>query len=298
VRRRWREARALGRIVLSELIRTRVLDVAGGVAFWLMMSMVPLLMTAVALLGLLHQPGLVPQLLAIVALMVPPGALEMMERLIGHLLQPPDGALSFGVVSYLWSSTSGFTSLIGALNIAYDVRVERSWFHDRVRAFLMTFTSGGLLLVSLVALIAGPEVLHVVAQLVPVSEAVRRLWPLIRYGTIFVCFVLSLELIYFLGPNMRQRFRSTLPGAVVATGLWFAGSFALSFYLDHFAHYSRLYGGMGALFGLMFWIYLTALVLLVGAELNAEIAKRRDALFRGHLKATWKEAAGTGRTAA
>jgi membrane protein len=234
-------------------------------------------------------PSLYPQLLGVMALLVPPDALALVERMIGNLLLPHTGVLSFGIVSYIWSTTGGFTSLISALNIAYDVAKPRSWIRDRLQALLLTFTSGGLLTISLLALIAGPGFGHFVGQIIVLPPALERLWPLIRIATVFVGFVVGLELVYFLGPNLKQRFKSTLPGAVFAIGLWFAGSAGLAFYLDHLSNYSKLYGGMGAIIALMFWFYLMALATLIGAELNAELAKRRDTLFRGHQKAAWKQ---------
>lgn len=281
---RWKETRCLGTIVAKELIRTDVFDVAAGLAFWSMMSMVPLLITVAALLSLLRLPGLLPQLLSVMALLVPPDSLSMVERMVGSLLEPHRGMLSFGILSYIWSTTGGFTALITALNAAYDVTRPRSWLRDRLQALVLASTSGGLLMVSLLALVAGPHFGHFLARTFPIPEAFERMWPLIRVATVFTTFVVALELVYFLAPNRRQRFTSTLPGAIVAIALWFAGSSGLAFYLNHLAHYSRLYGGMGAVIGLMFWIYLTALAILIGAEANAELAKRRDSLFRGHLK--------------
>ena len=284
LRRRWKETRILSIIVFRELIRTNVIDVAAGLAFWSMLSMIPLLLTVVALISLLPIPSLLPQLLGVLAILVPPESLSMVENMVGTLLTPHKGLLSFAILGYIWSSTGGFTSLITALNIAYDVRVERSWWRDRLQAMILTFTSGGLISISALALIAGPHFGHFLGQIVPIPAAFEKMWPFIRIAAVFGCFVLALELVYFLGPNMRQRFRSTWPGAVVAIALWFVGSAGLSYYLNHFAHYSRLYGGMGAIIGLMFWIYLTALAILIGAEFNAELAKRRDSLFRGHVQ--------------
>lgn len=284
VRRRWREGRCLSSIVWHELLRTKAFDVAGGVAFWAMLSMVPLLMILVSLFSLLPVASLMPQLLGLMAILLPPSSLVMVERMIGKLLEPHSGMLSFGVISYLWSTTGGFTALISALNIAYDVKVERSWIADRIMALILTFTSGGLITISLLAIIAGPQFAHFVGQLVPVPPPLEHLWPVLRFSIVFVSFVLALEIIYFLAPNMRQRFTSTLPGALVAIGSWFASSYVLAYYLNHWANYSRLYGGMGALIGLMLWMYITALVILIGAELNAEIGKRRDSLFRRHLQ--------------
>jgi membrane protein len=222
-------------------------------------------------------------------MLVPPNSLDMVERMVGTLLTPHRGAFSFGVLSYIWSSTGGFTSLIAALDIAYDVKKERSWLRDRLQAVILTFTSGGLLTVSLLALLAGPHFAHFVSEFLTVSPMIERLWPAIRIATVFICFVVGLELVYFLGPNVRQRFLSTLPGAIFAIAVWFAGSAALAWYLDHFSDYSKLYGGMGAVIGLMLWIYLMALAILTGAELNAELAKRRDTLLRADKNAMRRE---------
>jgi len=287
--RRWRETRCLTKIIGKELIRTHVIDVAAGLAFWSMMSMVPLLITVAALLSVLHVPGLLPQLLSVMALLVPPDSLSMVEKMIGGLLAPHRGMLSFGILSYIWSTTGGFTSLITALNVAYDVKTPRSWLRDRLQALILASTSGGLLTVSLLALLAGPHFGHFLAKTFPIPGPFERMWPAIRIATVFVTFVMALELVYFLAPNRRQRFTSTLPGAIVAIALWFVGSAGLGFYLNHLTNYSRLYGGMGAVIGLMFWIYLTALAILIGAEVNAELAKRRDSLFRGQLKETERE---------
>jgi membrane protein len=286
LRRRWRETKALMRIVGHELLRTKVIDSASGLAFWFMLSMVPLLMAVIALVSFLPIPGLIPQLMTEVAILVPANSLAMVENLLGRVLQPHTGMLSFGILSYLWSSTGGFTSVISALNIAYDVKVERSWLQDRIRAIILTFTSGLLLTISLLAIVAGPHFASIIGQMVTVPAFLEKMWPVIRIGTVFVTFALGLEIVYFLAPNRRQKFASTIPGSIVAIVLWFGGSWALSFYLHHSADFSRLYGGLGAVFGLMFWIYLTALAILIGGEANAELAKRRDALFRGHLKQT------------
>jgi membrane protein len=289
LRRRWRETRALSLIVGHELVRTDVLEVAAGLAFWSMLSMVPLLMALAALLSELRMPGLLPQLLGVLAMLVPADSLAMVERMVGGLLTPHRGMLSFGILIYIWSTTTGFTALITALNVAYDVTTPRSWLRDRLQALVLACTSGGLLTVSLLALLAGPDFGHFLGTVIAIPAMLERMWPLIRVATVFVAFVLALELVYFLAPNRRQRFMSTLPGAIVAIALWFVGSAGLAFYLNHFAHYSRLYGGMGAVIGLMFWIYLTALAILIGGEANAELAKRRDSLFRGHVKAGERE---------
>jgi membrane protein len=286
MRRQWLAARAMAVIVGRELVRTRALDVAAGLAFWAMMSMIPLLMAVVAIVSLLHLPTLIPQLLSVLAMLVPPSALALMEKLVGTLLTPHRGVLSFGLATYVWSSTGMFTSLIAALDIAYDVKKERSWVRDRIQAILLTFTSGGLLTIALLMLVAGPDFVHFVNRFMVVPPQLEKLWPVIRYGTVFICFVVALELVYFLAPNRKQHFKSSLPGALFAIGVWFLGSAGLAYYLDHLSNFAKLYGGMGALLALMFWIYLVALATLAGAELNAELEKRWRGLVRGDAVVT------------
>jgi membrane protein len=197
------------------------------------------------------------------------------EIVIGILSPSRTKLLSFGIIGYLWAASGGFSALIEALDIAYDVQVSRPWWKDRVRALLLTLTSGALASVSLVAYILGPDFgryLHHVFSLPPGAEYV---WPVLRLTINFVAFVAGLEIIYYLGPNARHSFRSTIPGAVLAIAVWFLGSWGLSFYLGHLSNYNATYGSMGALIGLMLWFYLTALAILLGAELNAERAKQK-----------------------
>jgi membrane protein len=85
------------------------------------------------------------------------------------------------------------------------------------------------------------------------------------------------ELVYYLGPHARHSFWSTLPGAAIAVGMWFLGSYGLSFYLGHLSNYNKTYGSLGAVIGLMLWLYISSLALLTGAEFNAELGKRRRA---------------------
>jgi membrane protein len=285
LRRRWKELRCLSVIVARELIRTRAVDSAAGLAFWAMLSLVPLLMTVIALISFLPVSSLLAQLLGLLAILIPPQSLPMIEDIIATLLTPHRGVLSFALLSYVWSSIGGFTSLIAALNIAYDVEVERSWLRNRLQALLLTFTSGGLISVSLLALVAGPHFGHLLGQIVSLPALFENAWPFIRLATVFICFVVALELVYFLAPNRKQRFLSTLPGAILAISFWFSGSAALSYYLDHLTNEYRLYGGMAAVIGLMLWMYLTAFAILVGAEANAELAKRKDKLFRAKVQA-------------
>jgi membrane protein len=271
-----REATNLLVVVYNELWRTRVFTVAAALAFYFLLSLVPLIVIFSSLLQFLPIPDLFQQLLNLMAELVPADSMSFVETIIQSILTPSRGKLlTFGVAGYLWSATGGFSSLIEAMNIAYDVTVPRAWWRDRLQALLLTFTSGTPVLIALLALLAGPHFGHFLAQFFPVPRAFAHLWPILRLALTFLTFVISLELIYYLGPNAKHSFSSTQPGAIFAIAAWFVGSTILSFYLNHLSNYNATYGSMGALVALMLWFYLTGIAVLIGAELNAELARRR-----------------------
>jgi membrane protein len=271
---RWRASRGIVVIVYYELLRTRAFTIAAAVAFYFVLALVPLLIVFSSLLGFLHMPNLFGQLLDLMALLVPPDAMNLVQRIMATILaQHRGGLLSFGVLGYLWASSGGFSSMIEALDIAYDTRRCRPWWRDRLQALLLTFTSGGLVLVALLAVIAEPRFGHMLTLVFPIPREFGHLWPLLRPVLTFVTFLSAVVLLYKLGPNSRHSLLSTLPGAIFAVFAWFGGSAGFTFYVSHFAHYNTMYGSLGAVIVLMLWFYIIGLAVLIGAELNAELLK-------------------------
>lgn len=271
-----RSAGSLIVIVYNELWRTRVFTAAAALAFYFTFSLAPLFIIFASLLRYLPFTAMVSQMLTILAALIPPDSMHLVQSVVLNVLEPGHARLiSFGILGYLWAATGGFSELIEALDIAYDVENCRPWWRNRLQALLLTFTVGGLGLLSLMAIVVGPHFGHLLAIVFPVSDAFAHSWPLLRWAITIATFVAGLELVYYLGPHARHTFWSTLPGAAVAVGMWFFGSFGLSFYLEHLSNNNKTYGSLGAVIGLMLWLYISALAVLVGAELNAELGKRR-----------------------
>jgi membrane protein len=268
-------------IVYSELQRTRSFVVAAALAFYFLLSLIPILMIFSALLGYLPVPHLFDQLLDMLATLVPPEDLNLVEKILASVFKPNRGpVLFFGLLSYLWTASGGFTATIQALNIAYDVERERSWWRERLQAVLLALTTGTLGLLSLFALVTGPNFGHFLTELFPIPHQFAMLWPVLRLAITFGTFVFGIEILYYLGPNRRQRFLTTFPGAVAAVIIWSLGSWCFNFYLAHFANYNKTYGSFGAVIVLMLWFYIVALAIIIGAEANAEYAKLRAARRR------------------
>lgn len=264
-------------VLFNEVLRTRALTIGAAVAFYSLMSMVPLLMMASALLSALPIPDLFNQLVAMLSVLVPPDAMKFVIGAVDSIQTAhPAKILSIGILSYAWAASGCFSSLIEALNIAYDVKVERSWWRDRVQALLLTLLCGGLALISLLLALAGPHVFSFLARILPIPHVFTIIWAPLRWSLIFATFVTSVMFLYYLGPNRKVSFRSALPGAMLAVSCWFLGSVGLTFYIGHLSDYSATYGSLGVIIILMLWLYLTAVSILVGAELNAELWKQKN----------------------
>ncbi len=276
VGRTCRTAGSIAMIVYSELWRTRVFVASAGLAFYFLLSLVPLLIVFATLLWYLPATSVVSELLSIMAALIPPDSIQLVQSVTLSVLEPGHvKLLSLSILSYLWAATGGFSALIEALDIAYDVTDCRPWWRDRLQAFILTFTVGGMGMLSLLAIIVGPHFGHFLRMFFPLPETFAHIWPILRWVITILMFIASLELMYYLGPHARHSFWSTLPGAAFAVGLWFLGSYGLSFYLSHLSNYNKTYGSLGAVIGLMLWLYISSLAVLTGAELNAELGKRK-----------------------
>jgi membrane protein len=268
------ECHRLTFVLYREMHRTRAFTVAAALAFYFLWSLAPLLILLASVLKFLPIPNLYQVLLNVMAEVFPSYAMSFVEPIMIGILSPSrTKLLSFGIAGYLWAATGGFTALIQSLDIAYDVKVSRPWWKDRIRALVLTLTSGALASVSLLAYIMGPRFGRLLHDAFVLPPGMEHAWPVLRGAINFLTFVAALEIVYYLGPNARHSFRSTQPGAVLAIAVWFVGSWGLSFYLGHLSNYDATYGSMGALIGLMLWFYLTALAVLLGAELNGERLK-------------------------
>jgi membrane protein len=274
----WKRAKELSVTVYQELFRTRAFTMAAAMSYYFLLALLPLLIFLSAMLGYLPIPNLFDQLLDILAVLVPPAAMQMVQRILASLLVPHRGGLlSFGLLSYLWTASGGFAASIEALNVAYDVEKTRSWWRDRLQALLLTLTTGLLSLLGLLLIIAGPHFGHLLTELLLIPQALAEVWPLVRLVTIFVIFVVAVEVQYYFAPNRKQRVLDTLPGAVVAVLGIFLSSAGLGYYFSHLSNYNKTYGSLGAVIILMLWFYVVALLLVAGAELNAELLKQQAA---------------------
>ena len=208
---------------------------------------------------------------------VPPDGMIVVRKVLGDVVTPNRGTfLSLGLLGTLWTASGGFAAAIEALNIAYDAEETRPFWRTRPLAMILTLVIGLLLLVALATMIVGPHFGEWLANRMHLSQVWLWAWPYIHWMISVGFTVLAVEALYFLAPNVKQRFLATLPGALLSVGCWIGLSYLLGIYFRTFANFNKTYGTLGAGIALMVWLYWTGFAMLVGAELNAELAKRTE----------------------
>jgi membrane protein len=277
-----RRAKEVTLAVHNEVRRTRVMNMAAGLSYYFLLSLFPLLIVLATLLGYLPIPNLFDQSMDFAGRFVPAEAMGLVQRILQSVLTPSRGGLlSIGLVGTLWAASGGFSAMIDALDIAYDARSSRPMLKQRLLALGLTFMTGGLMAIAMLLTIVGDRAGHFLSNVLHLSYVFELGWPYLRWGIIGLCIVLSMELLYFFGPNVKQRFKHTLPGALVGTVLWVLISAAVNVYVSNFAHYNKTYGAIGAVVALMFWLYVSSIAILVGAELNTELLKAEGKKLQG-----------------
>lgn len=258
----------------GDVLRNHTMQMAAALSYYFVLSFFPGLIFLSAVVAYLPVPDLFNQALGMMARFIPPDSMGLVSRVLGDVITPNRGAfLSFGILGSLWAASGGFAAAIEALNVAYEVNDDRPFWKTRPLALGLAFLTGTLLLVALSVMIVGPRFGEWLASRIHLSNLFVLLWPSIHWSIAIGFAIFAVEALYFLAPNVKQRFVATLPGAILAVGCWIALSYVLGIYFRHFANFNKTYGTLGAGIALMTWLYWTGFAMLVGAELNSELAK-------------------------
>jgi membrane protein len=261
--------------VYRDINRDNLSLVAGGLAMYAVLSVFPALAAAVSLYGLIFTPADVIKQMNGFAGILPPGVWDIFNSQLQDIARRESSTLTIGVVVgmviALASARSGMAALMQAANIAYKEREKRGFFRQVWTS--VVFTLGGLLAFILMLLlgVAIPLVFKAFAASAWVQDTVEVL----RWVLLWAFAVVGLALTYRLAPaRARARWHWVTWGSVFAATLWIAGSVLFAFYVGTFGSYAKTYGALGGVIVLFMWFYLSSYVLVLGAEINAEMERQ------------------------
>ena len=276
--------RALAR-TYHDVLKNQTLQAAAALSYYSILCVFPALILLSAVMSYIRLPNFFQDVLVAMGRVLPPGITPMSYAVVKDILGANSGAwLSFGTLGTLWVVSSAFDEMIEALDAAYDVEDHRPFWKTRLLAVGLAAVTGFFLICAIATMLVGPKVGDWLAGRLSLTGAFVLLWPCIHW-TIAVSFtVLAVATIYFLAPNVKQRFLAALPGAVLSVVCWMGLSYLLGIYFRYFGNYNRTYGTLAGVMGLMTWLYWAYFILLAGGELNAELTKAQDTsrLSGGH----------------
>lgn len=251
----------------------RLLAIAGGVAFFVLLAIFPAITALVSAYDLFFNAATITNHLSLMQDVVPDNVLglvrEQGERTASH------GTLSIGIIAGIlvafWSAMSGVKAVIDALNVIYEQREQRSFI--KLNAMALIFTLGGF--AGFLVVVAAVVVLPLALSSVGLANATATLMRVLRWPALFVILLVSLSVLYRYAPDRRTpRWQWVSIGSLIATVMWIIVTYLFSWFLANFANYNATYGSLGAVVGLMMWLWISTIVVLLGAELNAEIERQ------------------------
>jgi membrane protein len=251
---------------------------AGQLAYFTLFSLFPFLLFLVALTGLVidNPESVLRTLTERMQGLLPRDTVGLLAEYIDRTLRDASASvLFFGILATLWSGWAAADAITKAINRAYELRETRPWWMLWGISVLMIL--GFMLVIATLALVVfGPEVGGYVQRLTGLPEAFLALWGILRWVLAFLAVTLAHNLLYYLAPNARIPFKWITPGGFTATVLILVASAALNLYVVNFARYNQIYGQVGAIIVLMVWLYSTGLMVLIGAEMNAVLARMAE----------------------
>jgi membrane protein len=257
--------------VWKNIGKDRVIVVAAGVTFYSVLALFPAIAALVALYGLFADPNTITSNLDSIAGFVPGGAIEVIRDQITRVASQGGTTLGLtflgGLAASLWSANAGMKSLFDALNLVYNEPEKRSFIWLNLISLAFTVLTIVFALVAMGAMVIIPIVLSFLG----LGAATELVIKIARWPALLIMVTLALAFLYRYGPRRQKpQWRWITWGSAVAGVAWLVVSILFSWHAQNFGNYNKTYGSLGAVIAFMFWIWLSIIVVLIGAEFNAE----------------------------
>jgi membrane protein len=248
------------------------LALAAQLAYYFFFALFPTLLFLVALASYFPVATLIDELFRSLGGLMPPEALQLItDQLIKISGSEDTGLMTLGMLLAVSSSSAAMTAIIDTLNRAYDVVEGRPWWQVRLIAIALTIAVAVFILVSFALVMVGPTMATNLANSLHLGPVFEWTWKILQWPLVFALASVGVTLIYYFAPDVEQDWIWLTPGAVFATSLWLCASLGFKYYVANWGGYTETYGLIGAVMILLLWFYISGLVILLGAEMNAEI---------------------------
>ena len=254
------------RRIWTRIHEDEVPALAAQLAYFLLLSLFPLLIFLVSLLPYL--PITQHDIIAFIQDHTPVEQAGLINASVEEVLNKNNTIVSFSVLATLWSASNGINAIVRAFNKAYRVENTRT-IVARLKAIVLTLAMIFVFILALLLPVFGREIgVFLFAQFGLRSEFLS-IWEAMRWLISFLVLFIVFTGLYWIAPNVKMKCRSALPGAIIATLGWVAVSWGFSFYVGNFAQYTVVYGQIGGVIALLIWLYLAAFIIIIGGEINA-----------------------------
>lgn len=261
--------------VYRQAQRDDIFNGAAALGFYLTLAIFPAMIFLMALIPYLPIPRVDEAIMNLLAQALPQQAAAVFADVVQQVTsERRTGLLSIGLVAALWSASTGMYAVMQQLNSAYDVQEGRTFLRARATALTLTILFGALVLGAFTLVVLGGVIQSWLASRMGMSDTLLTFFVWFRWTVIVLSLLLGISLIYYLAPNRAHRFRFVTAGSVTATLLFVAASYGFSLYTANFNNYSAVYGSLGAVIMLMLALYIAGLVILLGAQIDAQNERR------------------------
>jgi membrane protein len=265
--------------LLRELKRNNVSNGAAALAFYLTLAIFPAMIFLMAVIPYLPIAHVDQAILDLLGQALPVEAARMLSSVVEEVTTRRSGALlSLGIVGTLWAASNGMYAVMQQMNVACDVEEGRPFLRARATALGLTLLFAVLVLGAFSLVVTGGIIQGWLGDRFGFSDALLNFFVVFRWVVIVLALLLAVAGIYYAAPNCPRRFRLLSPGTITATLLLIGASLAFRLYAAHFGDYDATYGSIGAVIVLMLWLYLAGFVMLLGAELDGALERRRQGL--------------------
>lgn len=261
--------------VLKEAVKDFLADdmttYASALSYQVLFALFPFVIFLIALLGFFNLADFFEWLRQRAQIVLPREAMQPINQVITELQDKKAGLLSFGVIAALWTASAAVRATMNALNIAYDVQEGRPAWKLYPLSVLYTLGIAAIMILATALMIVGPQAVDWLARQVGAEQLFVTLWAWLRWPVAIFLLTLSAAVVYYVAPDVEQEFRFITPGAALAVMVWLIASIAFNYYVSNFGNYSAMYGSIGAIIVLLLYFFISAAVMLFGAEINATI---------------------------